>query len=86
MYTGIGPDRGVLRLFFFPGGAQQPFGPENPLETIDFIDPRGDETPYSPPPGVTPLPVSIHFLVPGVNNMNKLTRVERPRFVVPGYS
>ena len=51
--------RGVFRnlsrgayIFFFPGGggAQHPFGHENPLKSIDFTSPGWCLAPIAPPP------------------------------------
>ena len=48
--------RGIFRnlsrggLHFFPGGAQHPLGPENPLKSIDFTGPWGSLAPIAYPP------------------------------------
>ena len=46
-YSGICPARG-LKFFLFPGEAQHPLGPENPLKSIDFIV-QGGLAPIAPP-------------------------------------
>ena len=38
-----------LTFFFFPGGAQHPLGPENPLKSIDFTSQEGGLAPIAPP-------------------------------------
>ena len=38
-YSGICP--GGLTFFIFPGGAQHPLGPENPLKSIDLTGSGG---------------------------------------------
>ena len=40
--------QGGLHFFLFPGGAQHPLGPENPLKSIDFTGPGG-LAPLAPP-------------------------------------
>ena len=46
-YSGIFP--GGAYIFFFPGGAQHPLGPENPLKSIDFTSQEGGLAPIAPP-------------------------------------
>ena len=41
--------QGGLTFFFFPGGAQYPLGPENPLKSIDFTSQEGGLAPIAPP-------------------------------------
>ena len=36
---------GGLNFFLFPGGAQHPLGPENPLKSKDFTGPGGGLAP-----------------------------------------
>ena len=33
--------QGGLKFFLFPGGAQPPLRPENPLKSLDFTGPGG---------------------------------------------
>ena len=53
-YSGICPEGG---LNFFPGGAQHPLGPENPLKLIDFTG-SGGLVLHSPPPEYGPAYIS----------------------------
>ena len=46
---------GLNFLSFLGGGAQLPFGPENPLKSIDFIGPGRGLAPIAPPPEYAPV-------------------------------
>ena len=48
-----------LKFFLFPGGAQHPLGPENPLKSLDFTGPGG-LSPNSPPPEYAS-ELAVHF-------------------------
>ena len=52
-YSGICPVGGLI-FFIFPGGAQHPLGPENPLKSIEFTGP-GRGLAHIAPPLNTPL-------------------------------
>ena len=50
VFRSLSKGGGLKLFFFFPGEAQHPLGPENPLKLIDFTGPGGWLSPHSPPP------------------------------------